>query len=111
MECRELLEGVCSRLVYCSRDMVVVETLVKRGVRVPRHSHEGVQATFVIRGRLLLGVEGRGAEELGPGSYRVIPPGVPHWAEALEDSLVVDVNAPATPDRLELARRLGAGCG
>ncbi|ALL00935.1 hypothetical protein Pyrde_0887 [Pyrodictium delaneyi] len=104
------MEGVCSRITYCSRDLVVMESRIQRGARVPKHSHGSVQATFCLAGRLLLGIEGRGERVLSPGDYEVIPPGVPHWAVALEDSLVVDVNAPLTRDRLELARRLGADC-
>jgi quercetin dioxygenase-like cupin family protein len=97
------------RLVYCSPGLVVTEARLARGARVPRHSHPSVQVTTVLRGRLRLVLheeEARREIELGPGGYAVVGPGVAHEAEALEDSLVLDVNAPLTPYRVELAKRL-----
>ncbi len=106
----ELGPGVWMRLVHCSPALVATEARLSRGARVPGHSHPSTQVTVVRRGRLLLRVEGLGERLLGPGDYLVIPPGARHEAEALEDTLVLDVNAPLTPDRRELARRLGADC-
>ena len=105
--CVEVMSGVCSRAVYASSSMVVVETRIAKGTVVPRHSHESDQVTIVLEGRLVLGVEGRGERTLGPGDYEVIPSRTPHWARALEDSLVLDVNAPLTGDRARLLERLG----
>ena len=102
----EIAPGVWMRLVHCSRELVATEARLARGARVPRHSHPSTQVTVVRRGRLLLATP-QGERVLGPGDYMVIPPGVEHWGEALEDTLVLDVNAPLTGDRLELARRLG----
>jgi len=72
LDCREVLEGVCSRITYCGRDLVV-ESRIQRGAHVPKYSHGSVQATFCLAERLLLGIEGRGERMLGPGDYKVIP--------------------------------------
>jgi len=102
----EAAPGALMRLVHCSPSLVVTEARLSRGARVPRHSHASVQVTVVLRGRLLLRVEGLGEKLLGPGDYLVIPPGAPHEAEAVEETTVLDVNAPLTPDRAELVERL-----
>jgi quercetin dioxygenase-like cupin family protein len=78
---------------------------------VPGHSHESTQVSIVLRGRLLLGIEGEGERVVEPGGYTVIPPRVKHWARALEETLVLDLNAPLTSDRRELASKLGFRCG
>ena len=105
--CVEVMSGVCSRAIYASSSMVVVETRIAKGTEVPRHSHESDQVTIVLEGRLILGVEGKGEKTLGPGDYEVIPSRTPHWAKALEDSTVLDINAPLTGDRARLLERLG----
>ncbi|MEB2837354.1 MAG: cupin domain-containing protein [Desulfurococcales archaeon] len=103
--------GVTMRFVHCSGEAAVAETRLERGAVVPRHRHDSLQVSVVLRGRLLLGVEGGGEEALGPGDYRVIPPGAWHWARALEDTVVLDINTPLTSDRKRLAEALGHECG
>ncbi len=104
----EVLPGVSSRLVHCDEHIVVIETRLEPGARVPRHSHEGLQISFCARGRMEL-VIGDEKVVMTPGDYRVIPPGVEHEARALEETVIVDVNSPLTEDRRELVERLG-GC-
>ena len=103
--------GVEVRFVHCSGEAAVAETRLERGAVGPRHRHDSLQVSIVLGGRLLLGIEGRGEEALGPGEYRVIPAGAWHWARALEDAIVLDVNAPLTSDRRRLAEALGYECG
>ncbi|MET1101106.1 MAG: cupin domain-containing protein [Pyrodictiaceae archaeon] len=105
----EVMPGVRSRLLYCDENMVVVETILEKNARVPRHKHGSVQVSFCSQGRmeLILG-DGRRIV-MGPGDYHVIPAGLEHEALAIEKTRVVDVNAPFTEDRRSLVEKLG-GC-
>ncbi|NOZ88684.1 MAG: cupin domain-containing protein [Crenarchaeota archaeon] len=98
------------RVVHCSGELVVTEARLEEGAVVPRHSHPSVQLTVVLRGRLRLLLEGRGELVLGPGGYVVVPPGVGHEAVALEETVVLDANAPLTEDRRRLLEKLGHHC-
>ena len=74
---------------------------LKKGCSVPRHSHENEQITFVASGALLfrLGSEDSVEEKLvRGGEMLVIPGGLPHSAEALEDTVDFDVFAPPRQD-------------
>ncbi|MCE4600491.1 MAG: cupin domain-containing protein [Desulfurococcales archaeon] len=106
---RRVLEGVYMKLVQCSSEILVVETLLEPGAQVPEHSHESSQASIVLKGSLVFGVEGQGEKVLRAGDYTIVPSGVKHWARALEYSVVLDVNWPLTRDRMLLVERLG-GC-
>jgi quercetin dioxygenase-like cupin family protein len=105
----EVMPGVRMRAVRCTRSVVVTETLLQQGAAVPRHSHQALQITFCVRGKLRLRVGGS-EHILEPGSYIVIEPGTEHEAYAIEETLVVDVNAPLTEDRRSLVEKLGASC-
>ncbi|MFT3774421.1 MAG: cupin domain-containing protein [Minicystis sp.] len=70
---------------------------VRKGGKFPEHRHPNEQTTYVISGRLLFVVAGR-RYELGPGDALQIPRDVPHWAEALEDTVEVDFFTPARAD-------------
>ncbi len=108
-EYREVFPGVSARILYCSNEAVAVEEFLKAGSSVPMHKHEGVQFTVVLWGALSLEFEGGSRTLLSGGGYAVIPPGVGHSAVALEDTLVIDINAPLTSDRMPLVEKLG-GC-
>lgn len=71
--------------------------VLHQGFQVPVHAHENEQFALVLEGRLRFTlVEGRGERtvEVGAGGVLHIPPNVPHAAEALETSTVIDVFAP-----------------
>jgi quercetin dioxygenase-like cupin family protein len=71
------------------------------------HAHESEQMTYVLQGALRYLV---GAEEIivREGEVLHIPSHVPHQAEALEDTLELDVFSPVRADWLRDDDRSGA---
>jgi quercetin dioxygenase-like cupin family protein len=93
--------GLTRRLITGERAMVASVELV-RGCVVPRHAHVHEQISYVLDGCLRLVVGDAGAEsyEVRTGEVVVIPSNVPHAAEALEDTRVLDVFSPPREDWL-----------
>lgn len=72
---------------------------LKRGCFVPTHAHENEQFACVLSGRLKFGVGADGSPDrkdvvVGAGEVLLLPSNVPHSAEALEDTVVLDVFSP-----------------
>lgn len=70
-----------------------------RGFSVPKHSHENEQMVCVQSGRLRFEVWTKSNGEphefvVAAGDVLHLPANVPHLAEALEDSVVLDVFSP-----------------
>ena len=47
---------------------------------VARHTHPGIESSYLVEGGIDLSVDGEGARTLKPGDGFQIPPGVPHGA-------------------------------
>lgn len=90
------------RLITGSR-MMLAHVYLKKGCVVPKHQHENEQLTYVLEGALKfwIGEDQRQILVVGPGEVLVIPGNVPHQAEALEDTLDVDVFSPPRQDWLD----------
>jgi quercetin dioxygenase-like cupin family protein len=91
------------RLVSVER-MMLAQVYLKEGAIVPKHSHENEQLTYILEGKLRLWLGEDGAEEVfdvRAGEVLHIPPHVPHRAEALENTLDVDVFSPPRTDWLD----------
>jgi quercetin dioxygenase-like cupin family protein len=73
------------------------EFKLDKGSAVPLHRHAQEQTGFLVSGRILLVMAGD-RHELEPGDSWAIPGGVEHGAEALEDSLLVEVFSPLRED-------------
>ena len=73
-----------------------------KGVVVSKHSHENEQFAYVLEGALLFRIGDDQSEEVvvRAGEVLHIPPNVPHSAEALEDTLDLDVFVPPREDWL-----------
>ncbi len=98
----EKVTEMLSRKVVSGERETLVQVYVKRGCLVPYHMHESEQMTYVLQGALKFLV---GGEEVTvrEGEVLLIPSGVAHQAEALEDTFELDVFSPIRREWLESA--------
>jgi len=77
-------------------EMTFLEIQYAAGVGAPLHAHTHESIAYVVKGKVKSTV---GTDEfiMGPGDACRHPKGVLHGLEAIEDSLVVEIKAPA-PD-------------
>jgi quercetin dioxygenase-like cupin family protein len=100
---REKVTDLLERRIITGERMMLTHVYLKKGCIVPKHSHENEQLTYVLTGALRLWVGESQEQEylVRSGEVLVIPGGVPHRAEALEDTLDVDVFSPPRRDWLD----------
>ncbi len=97
----EQLNPLLTRQFVHGAQSMLARLELKKGCLVPRHSHANEQITFILSGALLfrLGAEDTPQEQLvRAGETLVIPGGLPHSAEAVEDTVDIDVFAPPRED-------------
>jgi quercetin dioxygenase-like cupin family protein len=83
---------------FLSGDRATIARIeLRQGAVVPTHAHESEQITWVRSGALELSVAGV-VYRVPAGSVLRIPSNLPHRAEALEDSEVVDLFSPRRED-------------
>jgi quercetin dioxygenase-like cupin family protein len=100
---REELNPLIGRQLITGERLMIAHVHLAQGAVVPKHSHENEQLTYILAGRLRFWVGDDESEvlEVGAGEVLTIPPHVPHKAEALEDTLDVDVFTPPRQDWLD----------
>jgi quercetin dioxygenase-like cupin family protein len=87
----ELLE----RRRVIGENAMISHITLRRGFTVPTHAHENEQFSAVLSGRLRFGVGADGRQvTIGPGEVIHLPSNLPHSAEALEDTVVLDIFSP-----------------
>ncbi|MDA1183925.1 MAG: cupin domain-containing protein [Acidobacteria bacterium] len=87
---------ISQKIVTGEREMLA-QIYLKRGALVPMHSHESEQMTYILQGALKVVVGGE-ALTVREGEVLHVPSGVLHQAEALEDTLELDVFSPIRQD-------------
>jgi len=89
----EKITEMVSRKIVAGEKEMLAQIYLKRGALVPMHSHDSEQMTYVLQGALKFVVAG---EEITvrEGEVLLIPSGVSHQAEALEDTFELDVFSP-----------------
>jgi quercetin dioxygenase-like cupin family protein len=102
---RETVTEDIGRRLFTGKRMMLAQVYLDKGAIVPWHSHENEQLTWVVSGalRFLIGHEGTDDVEdvlVAAGDVLYIPSSVPHRAEALEDTLDVDIFSPPREDWL-----------
>jgi quercetin dioxygenase-like cupin family protein len=100
---RENMNALLDRRVISGERTMVAQVFLKKGCMVPRHSHHNEQVTYILQGALRFWVGEEPGEErvVHAGEVLVIPANVPHKAEALEDTLDLDVFTPPRQDWLD----------
>ena len=100
---RERLNESLDRRLITGTNIMIAHIYLKKGGIVPKHSHHNEQVTYVLEGalRFLLGEDQDKEVIVRSGEVLTIPPHLPHSAEALEDTLDVDVFNPPREDWLD----------
>jgi quercetin dioxygenase-like cupin family protein len=96
----EKVTEMLSRKVVAGEREMLAQVYLKRGCLVPMHSHDSEQMTCVLQGALKFLI-GRDEITVRDGEVLHIPSGVEHQAEALEDTLELDVFSPVRQDWLD----------
>jgi quercetin dioxygenase-like cupin family protein len=91
-----------SRKLVTGERMMLAHVYLKKGCIVPKHSHENEQLTYILEGtlRFHMGENLEDTVDVHAGEVLHIPSNVPHRAEALEDTLDVDIFSPPRADWL-----------
>ena len=99
---KELVTDTISRRLVTGDRMMLAHVYLDKGAIVPKHSHENEQLTYILEGALRFWIGEDQKEEIvvNAGEVLHIPSNVPHKAEALEDTLDVDVFSPPRQDWL-----------
>ena len=101
---KESLKPDLGRRLISTERMMLAQVFLQKGCVVPKHSHENEQLTWILEGSLRLWLGEDGAEEMfdvHAGEVLHIPSHVPHRAEALDDTLDVDIFQPPRADWLD----------
>jgi len=96
---KEQVSDALSRRLITGDRMMIAHVYLEKGAIVPMHSHENEQITYILDGalRFWLGEDER-EMILRSGEVLHIPANVQHKAEAIEDTLDVDVFSPPRED-------------
>ncbi|HEV8612573.1 MAG TPA: cupin domain-containing protein [Gemmatimonadales bacterium] len=100
---RERVTDLLDRRLICGDRMMLAHVYLKKGCIVPKHSHENEQLTYVLEGclRFWIGEDQQKVVDVHAGEVLHLPSLVPHKAEALEETLDVDVFSPPRQDWLD----------
>ena len=100
---KERVTDQISRRLVTGERMMLAHVYLDKGSIVPKHSHENEQLTYILEGALRFWIGEDEGEQMivAAGEVLHIPSNVPHKAEALEDTLDVDIFSPPRRDWLE----------
>jgi quercetin dioxygenase-like cupin family protein len=93
----EELNPLLQRQFVVGQQIMVARVLLKKGCIVPEHSHHNEQLTYILDGALKFWIDGKQIV-VHSGEVLCIPAHMPHKAEALEDTVDLDVFNPPRAD-------------
>jgi quercetin dioxygenase-like cupin family protein len=93
----EDLNPLLQRHFIVGQNIMLARVLLKKGCIVPEHSHHNEQITYILEGALKFWIDGREIV-VNAGEVLTIPPHMPHKAEALVDTVDLDVFNPPRED-------------
>ena len=99
---RERLSEKLERQMVTGDRVMIAHIYLKKGCKVPPHQHHNEQLTYILQGalRFRLGKDEQQVD-VKAGEVLHIPSNLRHSAEALEDTLDVDIFDPPRKDWLD----------
>lgn len=93
----ENLNPLLQRHFVVGQEIMLARVLLRKGCIVPEHSHPNEQLTYILEGALKFWIDGREIV-VNAGETLCIPSNMPHKAEAVEDTVDLDVFSPPRQD-------------
>ena len=93
----ENMNPLLQRQLVVGQDIMVARVLMKKGCVIPLHSHHNEQFTYILEGALKFWIDDKEIV-VNAGEVLTIPPHMPHKAEALVDTVDLDVFNPPRAD-------------
>ena len=93
----ERLNPLLDRQFVTGEKSMLARLVLRTGCVVPLHSHENEQITYILQGALKFIIENK-EYVVRAGEVLVIPSNTPHSAEALEDTIDLDIFCPPRAD-------------
>ncbi len=95
----EHMNPLIDRQFVAGERSMLARLILRKGCVVPLHSHDNEQITYILEGTLKFLLQDKEIV-VRAGEVLVIPSQVPHSAEALEDTVDLDVFCPPRADWL-----------
>lgn len=96
----EHLNPLLDRQFVSGQKGMLARLILRAGCVVPLHSHENEQITYVLEGALKFALQGKDVV-VRAGEILIIPSNMPHSAEALEDTVDLDLFCPPRADWID----------
>jgi quercetin dioxygenase-like cupin family protein len=93
----EDLTPLLQRQFVVGQEIMAARVLLKKGCIVPEHSHHNEQLTYILDGALKFWIDGKEIV-VHTGEVLCIPANMPHKAEALVDTIDLDIFNPPRAD-------------
>lgn len=93
----EDLKPLLQRQFVVGQEIMMARVLLQKGCIVPLHSHVNEQLTYILDGALKFWIDGKEIT-VHAGEVLCIPANMPHKAEAMEDTVDLDVFTPPRAD-------------
>jgi len=100
---KERVTNRIDRRIVSGEQAMVAHVYLEEGAIVPEHSHHNEQLTYILKGKLRfwVGEEFSHVVDVAAGEVLHLPANVPHKAEALEETLDLDIFCPPRQDWLD----------
>ncbi len=91
------IEGIDRQTLVYGDNTLMVKFKLTKGCAMPSHKHPQEQTGYLISGHMILIINGE-RHEMVPGDSWCIKGNVEHTAEAVENSVVLDIFSPVRED-------------
>jgi quercetin dioxygenase-like cupin family protein len=100
---KEKVSDTLDRRLITGENVMLTHVYLQKGAIVQQHSHHNEQITYILKGglRFWIGEDESEVIDVRAGEVLHIPSFVKHKAEALEDTVDVDVFSPPRQDWLD----------
>ena len=96
----EELNPLLQRQFIVGNRVMVARLVLRKGCIIPLHSHHNEQVSCVLEGALKFWIDGKEIV-VHAGEVLTIPPHMPHQAEAVVDTIDLDIFDPPRKDWME----------